>query len=134
MAGVEEVKAEVAEEADTLMVLDPFSFRSSLMEKFKTLVVQEHNGPMQYLHSRYASPEEQATFAQRLLEAFPKQDEIEYCTSWPPANNDSFFVHISDLGFSTTSTTKPPPYAHTATSLADEFAVNTFVSEGLQCV
>ncbi|CAK9019083.1 Uncharacterized protein SCF082_LOCUS14370 [Durusdinium trenchii] len=71
-------------------------------------------------------------FAEDLLNMFPKSDAIAFASCLPGNDSDEFNLHLSDLSWFPSASTKPPPYLHTCLALWDEITTNGFVTKGLK--
>ena len=94
-------------------------------------IFRQHGGPQQYLTARFGTEHSREQFAQDLQKLFPPKEDMEYYSGAPaiPDHDKEFLISLWDLGFAARCSTKPPPYAHTARSLGDEFVTNTFLTE-----
>ena len=98
--------------------------------RFKA-AMEEHGGAQQYLLQTYPDTESQKRFAGALLDAFPRHEEVGYyhfkCC---PPHDQPVRVHVSDLGFGESATTKPPPYRSTCLLIGEDIIKHSFQTEG----
>ena len=101
-----------------------------LWARFKA-AMEEHGGAQQYLLQKYPDKESQKRFAGALLEEFPRRDDVDYYLfKCCPPHDQPVAVHISDLGFGESATTKPPPYKSTCLLIGEDIINNSFQTEG----
>ena len=108
------------------------SISCKLWQQFQE-VIEKYGGAQQYLLHKYPGPSERAEFAQALLEYFPRSEEVEYYLfkRCPPHDND-VIVHLNDLGFGESSTTKPPPYKTVCLAVGEDIIKNSIQTKGLE--
>ena len=98
--------------------------------RFKA-AMEEHGGAQQYLLQKYPDTESQTRFARALLDAFPRHEEVDYYRfKCCPPHDQPVRVHVSDLGFGESATTKPPPYKSTCLLIGEDIIKNSFQTEG----
>ena len=95
-------------------------------------VLKMFAGPWQFLNHKFSSEESKAEFASWLQSKFPRRYDLTYVdpNTLPGDCDQRFIVSASDLGWASSSSTKPPPYLHTSVSLLDEYLTRGFVSQG----
>ena len=98
--------------------------------RFKA-AMEEHGGAQQYLLQKYPDTESQKRFAGALLDAFPRHEEVDYYRfKCCPPHDQPVRVHVSDLGFGESATTKPPPYKSTCLLIGEDIIKSSFWTEG----
>ncbi len=109
---------------------DDSEFRDRLLELFGQ-VINQFGGPQQYLLHTYPDAASRGNFAAQLQTAFPRQGDQTYqdVPQCPDADLE-VTLHLSDLGFTPRTSTKPPPYKHTAWALAQEYVYYSFLTKG----
>ena len=95
-------------------------------------VLKMFAGPWQFLNHKFSSEESKAEFASWLQSKFPRRYDLTYVdpNTLPGDSDQRFVVSASDLGWASSSSTKPPPYLHTSVSLLDKYLTRGFVSQG----
>ena len=87
-------------------------------------------GPQGYLLHYFPGQTERAEFAVNLRTTYPVQFDIMYHTGPElPANLNSFYLHLSHLGFDPALSTKPAPYRKTVCQLAESIGLTGFATE-----
>ena len=112
--------------------LTPDNFRDNMLKCGRALF-QKYGGPWNYLSEVLPSAEQIASFYVELETVFPRRADCEY-THWatlPNNEEDVFCLHLSDLSFDPSSSTKPAPFSSTCLELLDEFLTNDFITAGL---
>ena len=108
--------------------LTPDNFRDVVYQQVSEMI-DYFGGPTQYLESKLSGEGAQAAFASDLLAAFPRKPDLRY-QEFPLPRDTSVVntMHLSDLGYGDTFSSKPKPFAHTCEALLDEFVTNGFIS------
>ena len=88
-------------------------------------------GAQQYLIAKYPDEEARKRFASALLDNFPWLEEADYYLFQTcPPDEKPVVVHVSDLGFGESATTKPAPYMSVCLLVGEDIINNTFQTEG----
>ncbi len=102
----------------------------TLLQSF-TAVIHAHGGAQQYLLCKYPTVEARVAFAATLSAMLPKAGNVEYHDSCQcPQHEDDVVLHLKDLGFDMSCTTKPPPYKTVCLALGEEIITNGLLTKG----
>jgi len=105
--------------------------------------VRKHDGPMQFLTSRYFLSSERVKYAKALWSTFPPRDDMppilkDTRTFLPTTTMSSsstgqraeFVLHVAQLDFSRLATLRQPPALKPSLLLADDILTHGFVTHG----
>ena len=92
-------------------------------------VMEKFGGPQQYLEATVGKNPQ--GFLEYLQATYSPRMDVHYYVDGklPTDTNTIIACHVWDLGFSTSTSTKPPTYQQTANLLLDEILTNGFVSQ-----
>ena len=126
-----DVKVESVEslsKPDLLGVTDLGQVKASLIGTFAT-VCDRFGGPSQFLLDRFPSEKSQGKFRQQLLQAFPLQSCVNYVVPSLLGKKESTMLHVSMLGFTPETSTKPFPYSSVCKQLFEEYLAHGFLTD-----
>ena len=103
-------------------------FRDAFLSRVNA-VLEAWPGSEQYLLDRYPTKESQAQFARDLEAYFPRAHDVAYVAA-PPNGMQTAYVHVVDLGFTRSCSTKPAPFLKTVQALVDEIISHGFTTHG----
>lgn len=113
------------------------ALKNASTEEFKDVfykygkgMLVKFNGVSELLNDWCSLGLDSKQFAEDLLNMFPKSDAIAFASCLPGNDSDEFNLHLSDLSWFPSASTKPPPYLHTCLALWDEITTNGFVTKG----
>ena len=93
-------------------------------------VCEMHIGPEQYLQSLFTgNPDAVDKFVAWLKCLLQPRLDKEYVHGNMVLGMNTTYVHVWQLSFERSSSTKPPAYADTCKALAEEFLVNTLITD-----
>ena len=107
------------------------SFRSAMLQRLKGLL-ERFGGGRNYLLQRFPTPEHRALFVLDLARHFPRDASVSYVTktTMPTTVNTEYALHLTDLGWDQSCSTRPPPSRPVLESIFDEILTRTFVTAG----
>ena len=109
-------------------VTDLGQVKASLMNTFAT-VCDRYGGPSQYLLDKFPSETSRGKFREELLQAFPLQSSVHYVVPSLLGKKENTMLHVSMLGFTPETSTKPFPYSSVCKQLFEEYLTHGFLTD-----
>ena len=106
------------------------TFRNAMLDRLRRLFTV-FGGPEQYLAWRFYATEDLQAFSTWLNTTFPPDPySTSYVVEAPRHTDEECLLHVSDLGFHRSCSTKPPPQAVVAIDLCDEMITHGCITQG----